>query len=130
MSAKERRAASSRPARKVYTADGYRKDDWGWRWARGLEMNEEERRKKERAEKLARRNRWSFPGKVRVVHPKYGEVIVPGASSLSAVRCAAEKWKCDWLEIMDAKVWALEAAPSDATSSVAVDAVPPEGELP
>lgn len=87
---------------------GHRVDDWGWRWARGLEMNEEERRRKERAEKLARRNRWAFPGKVRVVHPKYGEVIVPGASKFAAILCAAEKWGCPWAEITDAKVWALE----------------------
>ena len=87
---------------------GYRVDDWGWRWARNLEINEEERNRKERAEKLARRNRWAFPGKVRVVHPKYGEVIVPGASTFAAILCAAEKWKCDWAEITDAKVWALE----------------------
>ena len=108
MSVEERRTEASRPANKVYTAEEYRRDDWGWRWARGLEMNEEERRRKVRAEKLARKHRWEFPGKVRVVHPKFGEVIVPGASPYAAILCAAEKWKCDSTEIMDAKVWALE----------------------
>ena len=108
MSAEERRAESSRPTSRAYTADEYRKDDWGWRWARGLQENEEEARRRERAKKIARRNRWAFPGKVRVVHPKYGEVIVPGASKFAAILCAAEKWKCDWAEITDAEVWALD----------------------
>jgi hypothetical protein len=71
-------------------------------------MNEEERRRKARAEKLARKHRWEFPGKVRVVHPKFGEVIVPGASPYAAILCAAEKWGCPWAEITDAKVWALD----------------------
>ena len=96
----------------------YRIDDWGWRWARGLEMNDEEKRRAERAKKLARRHRWEFPGKVRVVHPKYGEVIVPGASPFAAIQCAAEKWKCDWAEITDAKVWALDS-PSVGTRPTA-----------
>ena len=107
------------------SGDEFRRDDWGWRWARGLEMNEEEGRRKVRAERLARKHRWEFPGKVRVVHPKCGEVIVPGASPYAAILCAAEKWKCDWAEIMDAKVWALESKASDATSSVTANAVPP-----
>ena len=71
-------------------------------------MNEEERRRKDRAERLARKHRWEYPGKVRVVHPKYGEVIVPGASPYAAILCAAEKWKCDSTEIMDAKVLAVD----------------------
>lgn len=100
---------------------GHRVDDWGWRWARNLEINEEERNRKERAEKLARRNRWAFPGKVRVVHPKYGEVIVPGESPYAAILCAAEKWKCDSAEIMDARVMAVEETKKEQPTRAGVD---------
>lgn len=52
-------------------------------------------------------NCWNVPTRARVVHPKYGEVIVPHASNYAAIRCAAWVWKCDIREIMDAQVWAL-----------------------
>ena len=121
----ERRAESSRPAVKRYAAEEYRRDEWGWRWARGLGMNEEERRRRTEAERRAKRHREEFPGKVRVAHPKYGEVIVPGASPLAAIRCAADRWGCEWSEITDARVWAIEGMANEATSSVTADAVPP-----
>ena len=59
------------------------------------------------AEDRARRYRWDYPGRVRVVHPRYGEIIVPGRSKLSAILCAAEKWRVDWTELRDARVWAI-----------------------
>lgn len=86
----------------------YRRDERLWRWAHGMEAGEKEKRVKERCRKLARRNRWGFKGKVRVVHPKYGEVIMPGASPYAAILCAAEAWGCDSSEIMDARVLAFE----------------------
>lgn len=106
----ERRTESARPTRRTVggNADGYRRDEWGWRWARGLGMNEEERRRHRKAERRAKRHREEFPGKVRVVHPRHGEVIVPGASPFAAIQCAAERWGCDWSEITDARVLALE----------------------
>lgn len=78
-------------------------------------MTERERTRREaaqlirrrEAEERARRHRWEYPGKVRVVHPHYGEIIVPGRSSLSAIMCAAEKWRVDWTELRDAQVWAI-----------------------
>ncbi len=55
--------------------------------------------------------RWSVPNYARVVHPKYGCVVVPHHSNFSAVRNAAEYWNCDWLEIINAEVW--QAGPGD-----------------
>lgn len=43
-----------------------------------------------------------------MVHPKYGEVVVPHSSNLAAVMNAAEYWGCDWSSITDAKVWLAE----------------------
>lgn len=60
------------------------------------------------AEKRQRKIRWSAPGRSRVVHPVYGTVVVPHASNLAAVMCAAEVWRCDWAELSDAKVWRAE----------------------
>lgn len=60
------------------------------------------------AEKRCRRNRWSASGRARVIHPVYGEAIVPCASKFAAILCAAEVWKCDWAKIMDAEVWRYE----------------------
>lgn len=37
----------------------------------------------------------------RVVHPRFGEVIVPHTSNYAAMLNAAEYWGCDWLEIID-----------------------------
>ena len=52
--------------------------------------------------------RWSAKGKAKVTHPMWGEVIVPCASKLAAVRCAAEVWGADWAQLMDAKVEACD----------------------
>ena len=58
------------------------------------------------AEELARERRWSYPGKSCVVHPKYGSVIVPHGSNLSAIENAAEYWGCDVSEVIStARVW-------------------------
>lgn len=57
----------------------------------------------------ARERRWTYPGKSRVEHPKYGSVIVPHGSNLSAIENAAEYWGCDFSEISGtARVWACD----------------------
>lgn len=67
------------------------------------------------AEELERRRcreRWNAPGRAVVSHPQYYAVIVPCASPLAALHCAAEIWGCTWLDVTDAKVrWAPENAP-------------------
>lgn len=60
------------------------------------------------AEARAREHRWNVPGRARVVHPAHGVVVVPHASNLTAIMNAAEVWRCDWIEVMDAEVWAAE----------------------
>ena len=52
-----------------------------------------------------REQRWSAPCRARVVHPKYGCVVVPHCSNYAAVLNAAEYWGCDWAEIINAEVW-------------------------
>lgn len=64
-----------------------------------------------RARERTRAERWNARGRSRVVHPKYGEVVVPHSSNLAAVMNAAEYWGCDWSSITDAKVWL--AGPGD-----------------
>ncbi len=54
-----------------------------------------------------RKERWAFPVKVLVRHPEYGEIQVPGASKFAAILCAAESWRCKFLDIHDAEVWAI-----------------------
>jgi hypothetical protein len=41
----------------------------------------------------------------RVEHPAHGSVVVPHRSNYAALLNAAEVWRCDWMEIRDAKVW-------------------------
>lgn len=65
----------------------------------------------EKSKARARESRWNAPGQARVVHPKYGAVVVPHSSNLAALLNAAEYWRCNWLEIRDAEVWAV--APGD-----------------
>lgn len=60
------------------------------------------------AKKRERERRWSAPGRSRVIHHTYGTVVVPHASNLAAIQNAAEVWRCDWVEITDAQVWAAE----------------------
>lgn len=52
----------------------------------------------------SRKERWSFPIKVRVRHPLIGEVIVPGASRYAAILCACEKCRRKYTELHDAEV--------------------------
>lgn len=61
---------------------------------------------------ISRQYRWRAPSKAKVVHPNYGAVVVPHRSNLAAILNAAAVWGCDWLDIMDAQVW---AAGSDDT---------------
>ena len=51
---------------------------------------------------------WKRPGTARVIPPKYGSVVVPCSSKLSAIMCAAAVWGCHWHKIHDAEVWAAE----------------------
>lgn len=53
----------------------------------------------------SRRERWRAVGRARVVSKKYGAVVVPCRSKLTALMNAAEVWGCDWTEIRDAEVW-------------------------
>lgn len=59
-----------------------------------------------RAERIewARRARWRSPAAGKVIHQRYGAVVVPMSSKLSAVMNAAEVWGCNWADITDAKV--------------------------
>lgn len=67
--------------------------------------DKERKRTRKMAEERSRRDRWAHKCKARVVDPKRGEVIVPCASPFAAILCAAEVWKCDWIEIIHAEVW-------------------------
>lgn len=60
------------------------------------------------AAERARGHRWDAPGRARVVHPDHGTVVVPHSSNLAAIMNAAEVWRCDWIELLDAEVWAAE----------------------
>lgn len=86
-------------------------------WARKLqERDEQDHFRAVRAQLRERERRWSYPGKARVIHPKHGELIVPCASPLAALTCAAEVWGVDLLDITEeGEVWAcdqtLQAAP-------------------
>lgn len=62
----------------------------------------------------ARRDRWTAKGISKVTHPRFGAIVVPHASRLSALKNAAELWGVDWLEIRDAEVWA--ASPEDGAA--------------
>lgn len=53
------------------------------------------------------RNAGGSRGRARVVHPKYGAVVVPHRSNYSALLNAAEYWGCEWTDIRDAEVWAV-----------------------
>ena len=60
------------------------------------------------AAERARIHRWNVPGKSRVTHTAHGSVVVPHVSNLAATMNAAEVWGCDWAEITDAEVWAVD----------------------
>ena len=60
------------------------------------------------AARRARESRWKAKTCSRVVHPRFGEVIVPHTSNYAAMLNAAEYWGCDWLGIIDdVEVWAV-----------------------
>ena len=60
------------------------------------------------AARRARESRWKAKTCSRVVHPRFGEVIVPHTSNYAAMLNAAEYWGCDWWEIIDdVEVWAV-----------------------
>lgn len=79
----------------------------GERMGRGVDPAERARIRAA-AERRSRESRWSAPGRARVVHPIHGTVVVPHSSNLAAILNAAEVWRCNWAEIMDAQVWAAE----------------------
>lgn len=63
----------------------------------------------DRSKKIdAIRELWRRPGVARVIDKKYGEIVVPCSSKLSALICAAAVWGCHWTKIKDAEVMAVE----------------------
>ena len=56
----------------------------------------------------ARRHSWRAQGKARVVHKKFGSIVVPCSSKLTALMNAAEVWHCGWTELREAEVWAAD----------------------
>lgn len=57
-------------------------------------------------------SRWNARARAIVVHPERGAVIVPAGGGFAALKCAAEVWGCDWMEIRGATVrLAKENAP-------------------
>lgn len=69
---------------------------------------ESQRQTRKAAEERARIHRWRVPGRSRVTHPAHGSVVVPHCSNLAAILNAAEVWGCNWVEILDAQVWAAQ----------------------
>jgi len=57
---------------------------------------------------MERLNRWREKHIARVVHPKYGTVVVPCGSKLAAIHCAAEVWGCSYEDMRGAGVWRAE----------------------
>lgn len=82
---------------------------YGKRLERGIDQEERQRRN---AAERARAARWKASGVARVVHPAHGSVVVPHSSNYAAILNAAEVWRCDWREILDAEVW--RADPGEA----------------
>lgn len=70
------------------------------------------------AQARARFHRWQAPGRARVEHPAHGSVVVPHASNLAAILNAAEVWRCDWVTILDARVWAAD--PSEPVAKMPI----------
>ncbi len=59
------------------------------------------------AQYQARMRRWKAPGVARVTHPDHRPVIVPHASNLASVMCAAELWGVSWHTVIRADVRAV-----------------------
>lgn len=53
----------------------------------------------QKSARRAREERWRVRGRARVVHPKYGAVVVPHRSNYSALLNAAEYWGCEWTDM-------------------------------
>lgn len=78
-------------------------------------FNEDSRAQTRRAaEERSRIHRWQVPGRSRVVHPAHGAVVVPH----TAIMNAAEVWRCDWVTILDAEVWAAD--PSEPVAEMPI----------
>ena len=75
-----------------------------------LRKKDAEKKEKHRAATLRnQKDRWIAPGKAKVTSKKFGELVVPCASTLSALMCAAEMWGCQhWTDIMPASVDAVD----------------------
>lgn len=74
-----------------------------------MDYNEERERKMHRYLQVARKRnkvrRWATQNRATVTHPKYGSVVVPHLSNLTAIECAADTWGCmPWDIIKDATV--------------------------
>lgn len=54
-----------------------------------------------------RKARRSQPPDVRVFHPCYGSVVVPGGSKLIAIQNAAQIWGVPYSAVNSAEVWYL-----------------------
>lgn len=82
-------------------------------------FNEDSRAQTRRAaEERSRIHRWQVPGRSRVVHPAHGAVVVPHTPNLGAIMNAAEVWRCDWVTILDAEVWAAD--PSEPVAEMPI----------
>lgn len=64
----------------------------------------EARRQHRAAQERDRESRRRTKNRATVTHPKYGSIVVPHISNLSAIMCAAEEWGCRWLQIANATV--------------------------
>lgn len=105
----ERPKNNAGPVREQPKTAGPKKPEAVSRDAEAREWKRRRDMKRDSAAELRdRRERWRFPVKARVLHPRFGEVTVPCKSKYAAILCAAETWGCDDLEIRDAEVWALE----------------------
>ena len=60
------------------------------------------------AARRARIHRWSRPRQGQSNTPGPRSVVVPHCSNLAAILNAAEVWGCNWVEILDAQVWAAQ----------------------
>lgn len=76
-------------------------------WLRRERDEDFDRDSYQKSVRRAREERWRVRGRARVVHPKYGAVVVPHRSNYSALLNAAEYWGCEWTDIRDAEVWAV-----------------------
>lgn len=74
---------------------------------RRLKKALEEKRRGAAAER-DRQLRWQAKTSARVVHPIYGETVVPNRSNFAAILCASEVWGVEWSELLNAEVRRIE----------------------